>query len=224
MELILTIFCLLLGGAYCEGQVAPDLVQPTAVVTAVATAVVEALRTPEPEAEPTPGAVRTDPYTPIDPDCVYADYYTLALSSIGSVRGATRARVCWVAENYSRRYLNYLEGCQGCRRTAYYRAHGRFPEPGENWYRNGEWMSYDEHYGTFRDVVASLDRYVAAVDACIERNPVAPAALARADRLTDQGLCGLEGRATNPGCRAALHRTVRTECKARLTRGALTSR
>ena len=88
----------------------------------------------------------------------------------------------------------------------------------------GNGCRIDEHYGTFRDVVARLDRYAAAVAACIERNPVAPAALARADRLTDQGLCGLEGRAYNPGCRAALHRTVRTECNARLTRGALTSR
>ena len=57
MELILTIFCLLLGGAYCEGQVAADLAQPTAVVTAVATAVVAALITPEPE--PTPESVRS---------------------------------------------------------------------------------------------------------------------------------------------------------------------
>ena len=217
MELIISILCLLLGGAYCEDGGAGGAAPPTAV----ATAVVRALITPTPEV-----AVWQDPYTPLDPNCNFNDFYAQApLAGISHVAGSSHARTCWLAENYDRFYLNILDGCPACDRAAYYREHGRSPTFGEGYYYlDGEWVDGTAYYGTFREVVARLDRYLDAEAQCVARNPVAPAAMVRAMRFASQGLCGVEGTARNTGCPAALERQVRSRCGDRLRRGLLTPR
>ena len=114
MEIFFSVFCLLLGGAYCEDQGGgTGLAQPTAGTTAV----VQALITPTPEV-----AVWQDPYTPLDPNCNFNDFYARApLRGLSHVSGSSPARTCWLAENYSRFYLNILHGCPACARSAYYR-------------------------------------------------------------------------------------------------------
>ena len=136
MELIISILCLLLGGAYCEDGGAGGAAQPTAVPTAV----VQALITPTPQA-----TLVQDPYTPLDPNCNFNDFYALApLVGISHVSGSSHARTCWLAENYDRFYLNILHGCPACDRAAYYRVHGRYPPPGEGYYYlDGEWVDAD---------------------------------------------------------------------------------
>ena len=165
MELIISILCLLLGGAYCEDGGAGGAAQPTAVPTAV----VQALITPTPQA-----TLVQDPYTPLDPNCNFNDFYALApLAGISHVTGSSHARTCWLAENYDRFYLNILEGCPACDRAAYYREHGRHPTLGEGYYYlDGEWVDGTAYYGTFREVVARLDRYLDAEAQCVARNPV----------------------------------------------------
>ena len=79
MELIISILCLLLGGAYCEDQGAGTRrAQPTAVATAG----------PQPTAIPT---VPVDPYTPENPNCNYAHYPTV-LSSMAISPGGGASR------------------------------------------------------------------------------------------------------------------------------------
>ena len=217
MELIISILCLLLGGAYCEDQGAGTRRAPP---TAVATAVVRALITPTPQA-----TLVQDPYTPLDPNCNFGDYYIAApgLRGISNVQGSSHARACWVAENYERFYVNFLHGCPACAQGAYFRAHGRLPEGGY-YPLDGEWVDRDAYYGTFRVVVARLDRYAAAVARCVERNPVPVEQMVRAARFAEQGLCGVEGLAHNSGCPEALPRQVRSRCADRLVRGRLTAR
>ena len=186
MELIISILCLLLGGAYCEDGGAGGAAPPTAV----ATAVVRALITPTPQA-----TLVQDLYTPLDPNCNFNDFYALApLAGISHVTGSSHARTCWLAENYDRFYLNILEGCPACDRAAYYREHGRHPTLGEGYYYlDGEWVDGTAYYGTFTQVVARLDRYLDAVAQCVARNPVAPVAkMVRAMRFASSG--GYAGR------------------------------
>ena len=214
MEAFIMLICILLGGAWCEDRGAGGAAQPTAVATAVG----RALITPTPQA-----TLVQDPYTPLDPNCNFGDYYVGALGPIQGLAGSSHARACWVAENYERGYLNYLQGCPACAYDAYMRAHGRSPEGGY-YYLDGEWVDRDAYYGTFREVVARLDRYAAAVERCVGRNPVPVEQMVRAARFADQGLCGVEGLAHNSGCPEALPRQVRSRCADRLVRGRLTPR
>ena len=149
MELIISILCLLLGGAYCEDQGAgTGQAQPTAVATAGVT--------PQPTAIPT---VPVDPYTPVDPNCNY-DHYPTVLSSMAISPGGSKPRACWAAENYPRTYLAYLQGCPSCARNAFIRRYGHRPAEG-NYLKHGEWVSRLEYYGTFVQMLARLDRYAA---------------------------------------------------------------
>ena len=210
MELIISILCLLLGGAYCEDQGAgAGQAQPTAVATAGVT--------PQPTAIPT---VPVDPYTPVDPNCNYAHYPTV-LYSMAISPGGSKPRACWAAENYPRTYLAYLDGCPNCARNDFIRRYGHRPAEG-NYLKHGEWVSLLEYYGTFEQMVARLDRYAAMVDRCVARHPPPTAReAARMAMKVEQGLC----EAMNfPGCPDTRVRTVRGGCVTLLRRGLLTPR
>ena len=211
MELIISILCLLLGGAYCEDQGAGTRrAQPTAVATAG----------PQPTAIPT---VPVDPYTPVDPNCNY-DHYPTVLDSMATAPGGTRARACWAAENYRATYLAYLEGCPSCARNDFSRKHG-YSQPLGIFYKEGEWVNRLEYYGTFVQMVARLDRYAAAVDRCVARHPPQSAKdQAQAARSVEDGLCGPLGTAIKPSCPASWTRGVREDCVWLLRRGRLTPR
>ena len=213
MELIISILCLLLGGAYCEDQGAgAGQAQPTAVATAGVT--------PQPTAIPT---VEVDPYTPVDPHCNYA-HYPAVLFSIGIAPGGSRARACWAAETYPKTYLAFLGGCPACVRSAFYRQHGYWPPIGA-FLKEGEWVDRREYYGTFEQLVARLNRYSAAVERCVVRNlPQTAGDEAQSARAVEQGLCGPQGKGYGPTCPASWTRTVRGQCVTRLKRGTLTPR
>ena len=213
MELIISILCFLLGGAYCEDQGAgAGQAQPTAVATAGVT--------PQPTAIPT---VEVDPYTPVDPHCNY-DHYPTVLYSMAISPGGSKPRACWAAENYPRTYLSYLRGCPSCARNAFIRRYGHRPAEG-NYLKHGEWVSRLEYYGTFEQMVARLDRYAAAVDRCVARHPPQSAkAQAQSARSVDRGLCGPRGKGYGPTCPASWTRGMREGCVTLLRRGLLTPR
>ena len=210
MELIISILCLLLGGAYCEDQGAGTRrAQPTAVATA-----------PQPTAIPT---VPVDPYTPVNPHCNYA-HYPAVLISMSIAPGGSRARACWAAENYPKTYLAFLKGCPDCATSAFFRQHGYLPPIGA-FLKEGEWVDRREYYGTFEQMVARLDRYSAAVERCVVRNlPQTAGDEAQSARAVERGLCDPQGKGYGPGCPASWVRTVRGQCVTRLKRGMLTPR